>query len=584
MRGGDVCPHDGTLLIRPQGKGEAIHAPWLGRTIEDRYALFDVLGVGGFGAVYRAYDTQEDVDVAIKVVLASAQVLGADTMARFRQEAKLLASLTSPHIVEVLGFGEYENALYMVLELLPGVTLKEFLSSQPKLSLTTAVNITSQILHGLAAAHEQGLIHRDLKPANIMLDQTDGDRVKIIDFGIAKVLGARDGDAPKTGTGMVLGTVRYMAPEQLQQDGLDSLQTDLYSVGSIFYEMLCLENPYTGSPAEIAAAILYEDSPSLAAQGYSHALNLWFGRVMAKKPAHRYVDALTMQADLVQAVFDETITEQDNVYTQLNTNSLGTSRASNIEPVALLAEPVEDKAVLATDDQMHDEDTLYDVVDVAQLIGDLHPSLQGDTSQAEGDEETIGIQAGQTSTIEASSIPESGESFSLDVDSLFTASAHTSSSLIDEQAGLEPTQDFEPGIEDDDFGLPATERFSVNSSDLSGLLPPPISGFDSENEPPETVRWTSEAQSVEPQLASDEAASRQTVRRGKYWWAIPVLVLAALLAALVYMHRGGPTENAQSQQIECRYAQMPVRTANPLEHCLSAAHHSRNHAQPISGC
>ena len=135
----------------------------------------------------------------------------------------------------------------MVLELLPGVTLKDFLSSQPKLPLTTAVNITSQILHGLAAAHEQGLIHRDLKPANIMLDQTDGDRVKIIDFGIAKVLGAREGEAPKTGTGMVLGTVRYMAPEQLQQDGLDSLQTDLYSVGSIFYEMLCLENPYTGS-------------------------------------------------------------------------------------------------------------------------------------------------------------------------------------------------------------------------------------------------------------------------------------------------------------------------------------------------
>ena len=197
---------------------------------------------------------------------------------------------------------------------------------------------------------------------------------------------------------------------------------------------------------------------------------------------------------------------------------------------------------------MHVVDSVFDVVDVAQLIGDVHPSFQGDTSQVEGDEETIGIRAGQTNTIEASSIPESGESFSLDVDSSFTASAHTNSSLIDEQAGPDPTPDFELGVEDDDLGLPATERFSVSSSDLKHLLPPPMPGFESENEPPETMKWTSEEQTAAPLPASEGASTRQTVRRGKYWWAIPILVLAVLLAALVYMHLSHSTENAQSSE------------------------------------
>ena len=131
---------------------------------------------------------------------------------------------------------------------------------------------------------------------------------------------------------------------------------------------------------------------------------------MAKKPAHRYVDALTMQADLVQAVFDETITEQDNVHTQLNTSSMGIFERVKYRTRRLLAEPIKDKVVITTDEQMHDEDTVFDVVDVAQLIGDLHPSFQGGTSQAEGVQETIGIRAGQENTVEASSIPEGGVS------------------------------------------------------------------------------------------------------------------------------------------------------------------------------
>jgi len=308
--GGDLCPVDGSVLVSAETSREYANARWLGRAISGRYLIFGILGVGGFGAVYRAHDSIQARDVAIKIILPSADVIGADVKGRFRQEAQLLESLESRRIIEVYEISEFEGTLYMVLELFPGRSLDSLLGDTGTLKLARAIHITSQILDGLAIAHRRGLIHRDLKPSNILVDELKDDEVKLIDFGIAKVIGARQEDSPKTGTGLVLGTVRYMAPEQLKRDGLISPQTDLYSVGILFYEMVVGHTPYDGSPAEMAAAQLYSPAPTLPRKVTTPELDNWFGRVMTKEPSERFVDALTMQADLIHSVFDETTTEK----------------------------------------------------------------------------------------------------------------------------------------------------------------------------------------------------------------------------------------------------------------------------------
>ena len=230
-------------------------------------------------------------------------------MNRFRQEADLLRQLASPHVVEVYEIDQFDELLYMVLELVPGRSLKEIMNDGTPLSLDRAIHITCQVLEGLAPAHSVGLIHRDLKPGNIMVNEANDDGVKLIDLGIAKVLGAKKDSVPKTGTGLVLGTVRYMAPEQLKRDGLVSSQTDLYSVGLVFYEMITGRTPYDGSPAEMAAAHLYHDPPTIPGAHRSESLDSWFARVMCKSPDERYLDALTMRADLMQCQGSDTIME-----------------------------------------------------------------------------------------------------------------------------------------------------------------------------------------------------------------------------------------------------------------------------------
>ena len=141
-----------------------------------------------------------------------------------------------------------------------------------------------------------------------MVNEANDDGVNLIDLG-RQVLGATKDSVPKTGTGLVLGTVRYMAPEQLKRDGLVSSQTDLYSVGLVFYEMITGRTPYDGSPAEMAAAHLYHDPPTIPGAHRSESLDSWFARVMCKSPDERYLDALTMRADLMQCQGSDTIME-----------------------------------------------------------------------------------------------------------------------------------------------------------------------------------------------------------------------------------------------------------------------------------
>ena len=212
-------------------------------TILGQYEIRSPLGAGGMGEVYRAHDTRLDREVAIKV-LRDFVFTNPDRLARFEQEAKAAAALNHPNIVAVYQFGAYEGSPYLVTELLEGETLRDRLQHGP-LPLRKAVDYGIQIADGLAAAHKKGIVHRDLKPENLFLVK-DG-RVKILDFGVAKILQPDDEDAPGvdsahlptlgTKPGVVLGTWGYMSPEQVRGQVVDQ-RSDIFALGAILHEMV----------------------------------------------------------------------------------------------------------------------------------------------------------------------------------------------------------------------------------------------------------------------------------------------------------------------------------------------------------
>ena len=228
------------------------------------YEIVDLLGEGGMGVVYRARDPRLGRDVAVKVLDASL-VASHEARARFEREARAVAALSHPNVLAIHDVGEHEGTAYTVTELLEGESLQDRLR-RGALPLRSALDMGAQIADGLAAAHDRGIVHRDLKPANVFLTR-DG-LVKILDFGLAKT-GApdRDGDplgatvVDDTAPGTVLGTVRYMSPEQVRGETVDT-RSDLFSFGTVLWEMLTGRVAFDrGSTAECMAAILQEDLP-----------------------------------------------------------------------------------------------------------------------------------------------------------------------------------------------------------------------------------------------------------------------------------------------------------------------------------
>ena len=250
------------------------------------YEVLSAIGAGGMGEVYRARDTKLDRDVAIKV-LPSHLAADADALGRFEREAKAVAALSHPNILSIHDFGRDANAAsggvsYAVMELLEGGTLRERLASGP-LPQKKVVQIGVDIAQGLAAAHARGIVHRDLKPENVFVT-TDG-RVKILDFGLARALGAPgsedpglqgsgSGSRPGSGTdsptvlrqtdpGTVLGTVGYMSPEQVKGQPADH-RSDIFSLGCVLYELATGQKAFQReTAAETMTAILREDPPDV---------------------------------------------------------------------------------------------------------------------------------------------------------------------------------------------------------------------------------------------------------------------------------------------------------------------------------
>jgi Tol biopolymer transport system component len=225
------------------------------------YDVVELIGAGGMGDVYRARDSRLDRDVALKFLRPNV-ANDPDRLARFRREAKVLASLNHPNIAQVYGLEECDGTYCIAMELIRGDTLAARLRHGP-LPASEALRIASDIANALEAAHEKGIVHRDLKPANVML-QPDG-QVKVLDFGLSKTKASseRDPDGSTTteltNAGLVLGTAAYMSPEQARGAPTDQ-RTDIFSFGCVLYEMLTGERAFRGdTPEDVAASILARD-------------------------------------------------------------------------------------------------------------------------------------------------------------------------------------------------------------------------------------------------------------------------------------------------------------------------------------
>ena len=258
------------------------------------YEIQSPLGAGGMGEVYRARDTRLGREVAVKV-LPAAFSHDPERLHRFQQEAQAVAALNHPNILAIHDFGEHDGSPYIVTELLEGETLRSRVQAGT-MPIRKATEIAEQIARGLAAAHDKGIMHRDLKPENIFVTR-DG-RVKILDFGLAKL--APEAVTPDAATlasqtqpGLVMGTVGYMSPEQVRGQTADH-RSDLFSLGTILYEMLSGKRPFHGeTTVETMNAILKSDPSDLLAAGLSipAALGRIVDHCLEKTPGERFQSA-----------------------------------------------------------------------------------------------------------------------------------------------------------------------------------------------------------------------------------------------------------------------------------------------------
>src|SRR6516225_8368514 len=256
------------------------------------YRILEKIGEGGMGEVFRAHDDRLSRDVALKIIRPAAYS-DPDRLRRFEQEAQAAAALNHPNIVAIYDVGFHEGHPYIVSELLEGKTLRERLQ-EGAIPIRQAADFALQVAQGLMAAHEKHIIHRDLKPENLFI--TKDQRVKILDFGIAKLTlhesqsNSLQSMTTQTKSGVVLGTAAYMSPEQLRAKPVD-YRTDIFSFGSILYEMLSGRRAFRGeTDADTITAVLKEDPPELCdvRPGVPSAFEPIVSHCLEKNPDDRF--------------------------------------------------------------------------------------------------------------------------------------------------------------------------------------------------------------------------------------------------------------------------------------------------------
>ena len=264
----------------------------IGQILQNRYQILDVLGKGGMGIVYRAYDSVLQRTIAVKV-LPPQLTLDAEFVTRFQREAIASANLRHPNIVTVHDVGQENGEYFIIMEYLEGVTLEHVLATGGPMSATRTGAILNQIAGALDHAHSRGIVHRDVKPSNVMLDAQD--RAVLMDFGLVR---AGEGFGP-TRSSMVIGTPEYMAPEQVLGQAIDR-RTDIYALGVVIYEMLSGKTPFTHTtPFATAHAHAYEAPPPLRTlnSAVPKSVEAVVTKALAKDPAARYQNAGDLARD-----------------------------------------------------------------------------------------------------------------------------------------------------------------------------------------------------------------------------------------------------------------------------------------------
>ena len=305
-----VCPLDQMPLQADATIADAPIDPLIRRVFDGKYRLDERLGGGGMGTVYRATHLLIDRPVAIKVL--SQRFVGDPTAKeRFHREARAAGRMQHPNAVSVTDFGATTDGyLYIVMELLEGRTLRDLLAREAPLDVARSVSIMLQACAAVGAAHDAGLIHRDLKPANIFIEQRPNMPavVKVLDFGVAKFAVEEQADEDcqtLTQVGTIIGTPRYMSPEQCSGSGGVTTASDVYSLGIIFYELLTGAAPFNAeTPLAIALRHVSEPPKPLREllPSVPEKLEAIVNRTLAKRPEDRYANANELRRELFAAV------------------------------------------------------------------------------------------------------------------------------------------------------------------------------------------------------------------------------------------------------------------------------------------
>lgn len=275
-----------------------------GHLLSERYRIKQRIGGGGMANVYLARDIILDRDVAIKV-LRPEFASDPEFIERFDREAQAATSLSHPNIVNIYDVGDEDDILYIVMEYVDGMTLKEYILEHGPLDVATALDIMEQLTSAIHHAHMNGLVHRDIKPQNILIDRRG--KIKVTDFGIAVALSA----TALTQTNSILGSVHYLSPEQAR-GGKATKKSDIYSLGIVFYELLTGKVPFSGhSPVSIALKHLQDETPSVREfnSDIPQSVENIILKATAKDPFHRYQSAAEMEEAIKRALDPDVLNE-----------------------------------------------------------------------------------------------------------------------------------------------------------------------------------------------------------------------------------------------------------------------------------
>jgi serine/threonine-protein kinase len=283
-----------------------LYEEWLGKIVDERFRIIDVLGIGGYSVVYKAQDIETPRAVALKMIHQHLATQS-EAVARFQREISTSRGLDHPNIARIFHAGATDKGqLYLAMEFLSGVTLSEEIATRGKLSPPRAVSVTKQVCAGLHHAHMQGIVHRDVKPANVFL--TQGDVAKILDFGLVKVMDKTKRAATLTQTGATIGTPCYMSPEQCHGYDLDA-RSDVYALGCMLYEMLCGDRVFDNESYVVLMQKHVSERPNyvpLEASGVPKPVISVIDRALQKDRNNRWRSA----ADLAQALVAATEQKQ----------------------------------------------------------------------------------------------------------------------------------------------------------------------------------------------------------------------------------------------------------------------------------